>query len=103
MHHLKLNRRSLTNWISAAFAAVAISACGGGGGENSSGSGSAAGEPSTTPPAAAAPQFQLATWLAPQNDMLETGGIPNLAPAFPEFKEQTLRQTAHVSVGGDQL
>jgi lysophospholipase L1-like esterase len=48
-------------------------------------------------------KFQVATFLAPQNDMLEVTPFPGQGPAFPEFKEQTLRQIAHVSIGGDSV
>jgi lysophospholipase L1-like esterase len=74
------------------FAALLTSAClfgcGGGG----------IPAPATEPPALQPAQLQLATWLAPQNDMLETSGVLN-----PEFKQQTVRQTAHISIGGEQI
>lgn len=60
-------------------------ACGGGGDSTSS------------------PTYQVATFTAPQNDMLEVTPFAGQGPAFPEFKEQTLRQTAHISVGGEAL
>ena len=52
---------------------------------------------------ASQPKVQIATFLAPQNDMLEVIPFPGQGPAFPEFREQTLRQTAHISIGGHSI
>lgn len=66
--------------------AVLLAACGGGGDGSSADDG-----------------HVVASFLAPQNDMLEADPSPNRGPAFPEFKEQTLRQIAHLSVGGKAI
>lgn len=48
------------------------------------------------------PKFQVATFLAPPSDMFEPTAFPDPGQ-LAEFKDQTLRQVAHVSVGGDAV
>ncbi|MCO4887894.1 G-D-S-L family lipolytic protein [Cupriavidus phytorum] len=79
--------------FSLAIAAV-LSGCGGGDND--------------TPPSSASPPtqtstFEVAAFVAPQSDLLEETGFAGLTPSFPQFKEQTIRQVAHLSTGGSAL
>lgn len=73
--------RKLSVLIGTLLASLA-SACGGGGNDN--------------PP----PQYEVATFTAPQSSAAENNGY---GLSFVQFTEQTLRQVAHFSVGGDSL
>ncbi|HKU28804.1 MAG TPA: GDSL-type esterase/lipase family protein [Candidatus Sulfotelmatobacter sp.] len=46
---------------------------------------------------------ELATYLSPQNDMLELNPFSQYNPPIPDFQNKTIRQVAHISVGGDGI
>jgi lysophospholipase L1-like esterase len=81
-HRMNLFRRTFVPLL----ICLVLSACGGGGDDST-------GET----------RVRVATFLAPQNDMLEAAPFPGQGPAFPEFREETLRQIAHISVGGEAI
>ncbi|MCP2091847.1 UNVERIFIED_ORG: lysophospholipase L1-like esterase [Paraburkholderia sediminicola] len=83
--------RRFVRIVIACLLAVAVTACGGGNND------------SLTSNPASTQSFEVATFLAPQNDMLELTPFPGQGPQFPAFQEQTLRQIAHVSAGGKAI
>lgn len=46
--------------------------------------------------------FEVATFVAPQS-YLQEDGLPGVDVPFPRFTEQTVREVAHISVGGKTL
>jgi lysophospholipase L1-like esterase len=75
--------RGLAAWLVSAVVAIAMTACGGGDDDQ----------------ATSAPTFEVATFVAPMSDLSEATPF-NLAVDFERFENQTLRQIAHLSVGG---
>ncbi|AFQ52198.1 GDSL-type esterase/lipase family protein [Burkholderia cepacia] len=53
--------------------------------------------------AASQPSFEVAAFVAPQSDFLEPTGFAGQTPPFPQFKDQTIRQIAHLSTGGTAI
>jgi lysophospholipase L1-like esterase len=89
-HWLRTNRRFVLGALGA-WAAGGLAGCGGGGG--GAGEGPAAEDPNPH-----------GTWSGPLSDLQEDVrflGLP--APAPVTFQDQTLRQVAHLSLGGDHL
>ncbi|AQV96636.1 hypothetical protein BJN34_22495 [Cupriavidus necator] len=78
--------------------AAALAGCGGDGGNDASSASSIA-----SPPPTSSPTFEVAAYVAPQSDLLEPTGFSGLAPSFPQFKEQTIRQVVRLSAGGKSL
>lgn len=74
--------------------ATALAGCGGGDNDT---------PPSSASPPTQTPTFEVAAFVAPQSDLLEETGFAGLAPSSPQFKEQTIRQVAHLSTGGSAL
>lgn len=76
-----------------AWAAWVLAGCGGGG----SGGGD------TTAPGPAPESLPWASWRAPVSDLREDVSFLLPPPESLDFRDVTLRQTAHLSLGGEQL